>query len=442
LTVHAIVMIRSAPHRSSVPLRVLYLQPGPLFGGAERQAATLLPLLSASGAQVTALAGPGEAIVRWLRRSGVERVLHSGDFPGGWPKPHGLERLALPWRYGRCGARLRCTVDALLAAGEVDVVVAALAFSWIVATPVAARHGVPVVWRAGGLGLRPWQRAALAAWARRHPPARLVGPTEEVAACFGPLVPAPCEVIPNGVDLQVFHPEAGDAGRFRPPDAGLVVGFAARLSPEKRTDDFLRIAAGLAAVRREVRFLVAGEGSRRAAYEARARALGLGDRIRFLGYVDEMPSFHAACDVLVLPSEAEGCPNVVLEAMAMGRVPLVSHTATGDVVHDGEDGLVFPLGDVSGAVRALTRLLGRPELRERLAACARARVCQEHDARRAAGRWLEMLSAVASEARWARGRAGKVVARSPRWPRADRPGTDDGRSGALPAHWHLRPDSG
>jgi len=106
------------------------------------------------------------------------------------------------------------------------------------------------------------ERIALKIWARRNPPDALISNGESVRDMFSPLVPAPSFVVRNGVDTDLFRPFS------RPRDGGLVVGFAGRLSPQKRPQDFLRMAARIAERRRDIRFLVAGDGRRRAVYEA------------------------------------------------------------------------------------------------------------------------------------------------------------------------------
>ncbi len=77
-----------------------------------------------------------------------------------------------------------------------------------------------------------------------------------------------------------------------------------------------------------------------------------------------MRSFYAACDIVVLPSRSEGCPNVVLESMAMRRALVVSNAAgTREVVAHEREALVFPIGDIASLSDAVRRLIEQPELR-------------------------------------------------------------------------------
>jgi glycosyltransferase involved in cell wall biosynthesis len=131
------------------------------------------------------------------------------------------------------------------------------------------------------------------------------------------------------------------------------------------------MAARIAAHRPEVRFLIAGDGSRRSSYQHLAAQLGLEGRVQFLGMVRDMRAFYASCDLLVLPSRSEGCPNIVLEAMAM-KVPVVASdtTATREVVTHLRDGFLFPVGDVDRLSDTVELALGAPDLRAAIAARA------------------------------------------------------------------------
>jgi glycosyltransferase involved in cell wall biosynthesis len=240
-----------------------------------------------------------------------------------------------------------------------------MSFSWVASTPAARRKGIPVIWRVGGMELSMIERIALKLWARRNPPDALISNGESVREMFSPLIPAPSFIVRNGVDTDLFRPLA------RPRDGGVTVGFAGRLSPQKRPQDFLQMAARIAERRRDVRFLMAGDGSRRAVYEGIAAKLRLGDRLQFLGQVRDMRSFLGSCDMLVLPSRSEGSPNVVLEAMAM-KVPVVASDtpATREVITHLRDGFLFPVGDVDQLTDTVETALQAPHLRATVTARA------------------------------------------------------------------------
>jgi glycosyltransferase involved in cell wall biosynthesis len=409
----------SASKQGARPPRILYVQPCASFGGAERQASISVPRLSTLGFDVLPLVGPSDTIVSWLREIGVDDLVRAPEFPGGWPKPRGLERATLPVRYWRCLRGIERRIERLIRERDIDLIFAAMPFSWVAATALARHLRLPIIWRAGGTEISPAERAVLAVWATLNPPDLLVCCGESVQRTYGPLVRAPSLVIPNGVDTDTFHPDAGDARRYRPPGAGVVIGFAARLVPQKRPEDLLRVAAAISARHPDACFLVAGDGSRRAGYEELARSLDVGARVRFLGYVADMRSFYAACDIFVLPSRSEGCPNVVLESMAMRRAVLASDApGTREVIRDGRDGLLFPVGDLGAFAAAANRLIEHPSFRRALATRAHDRVLAAFSTDAAARRLASVLTAaleLKGEPRSDRRRWSSGASAAPEW---------------------------
>jgi glycosyltransferase involved in cell wall biosynthesis len=138
-------------------------------------------------------------------------------------------------------------------------------------------------------------------------------------------------VVRNGL------PETAPAARrdlleaaFGDGAASLIVGFVGRLEQEKRPDRFLRVLAGLPARigGRFVRGVVIGEGRLRERLERMAGELGLRSRLRLLGERTDADSLLGALDLLVIPSDREGHPMVLLEAMRAG-VPVVASQVGG-----------------------------------------------------------------------------------------------------------------
>jgi glycosyltransferase involved in cell wall biosynthesis len=152
-------------------------------------------------------------------------------------------------------------------------------------------------------------------------------------------------VVTYGFDLdrRVGSPPHG-RGDLGIKGDGFVVGWAGRLTAIKRPLDLVRVAAKLDGAT----LLLAGDGELRPEVEALARELGVAERVRLLGYVDDVASVYAASDVFLLSSANEGTPVVAIEALAAG-VPVVATDAggTATVVDDGETGLLAPVGDVT-----------------------------------------------------------------------------------------------
>ena len=102
-------------------------------------------------------------------------------------------------------------------------------------------------------------------------------------------------------------------------------------------------------------------------------------RLPFSGR-EKLPGLYAACDYVALPSFFEGMPNVLLEAMGLGVVPIVSDAgAMAEVVQDGETGFVFATGDRDAAARAASRALAQtPQEREAMGRRARECIAQNY----------------------------------------------------------------
>jgi glycosyltransferase involved in cell wall biosynthesis len=148
--------------------------------------------------------------------------------------------------------------------------------------------------------------------------------------------------------------------------------FCAKLQPWKRPQDLLRAFARLEP--REGFLIFAGDGPLRPALEAEAKVLGVADRVAFLGFVNQsrLPELYRAADVLVLPSEYDGCPLVVCEAMSCGCPVVLSDAIPGrfELVRHGETGFVYPSGDVDALATVLRQVAQNPQQLQQLARAA------------------------------------------------------------------------
>jgi glycosyltransferase involved in cell wall biosynthesis len=160
----------------------------------------------------------------------------------------------------------------------------------------------------------------------------------------------------------------------------VVVLFCAKLQPWKRPLDLLNAFAKAGAAKAMLIF--AGEGPLRGQLEARAAALGVADRVRFLGFANqtELPAIYTAADLMVLPSVYDAFGVVVNEAMLCG-CPVVASDHVGaarDLIAHGQTGFVYPCGDVEALAGLLQKvfqqaLADRSKLSD-LARAARARM--------------------------------------------------------------------
>jgi glycosyltransferase involved in cell wall biosynthesis len=157
------------------------------------------------------------------------------------------------------------------------------------------------------------------------------------------------------------------------PEDALVVLFCAKLQSWKRPDDVLRAFAK--ANVEETYLVFAGDGSLRAGLEATATALGIAERTRFLGFVNQtgLPSVYRSADLFIMPSEYDPCPVVVCEAMLCGCPVVLSDQIRGrfDLVIEGRTGFIYPCGHVDALAGILTTALRD---RARLAELSRAAV--------------------------------------------------------------------
>lgn len=183
----------------------------------------------------------------------------------------------------------------------------------------------------------------------------------------------------GGVDTTSFTPataaQHSDARRAFAIDADtFTLAWTGRLSPEKNVELLLRAIA--AASLPAIRLLLAGDGPQRAALESLADALGISDRVRFLGALDDVrPVLHAA-DAFAFPSRGESFGGALAEAMAAG-LPCIalrsSHTirtASEEIITHGITGLLADGCHEFGMADAIRTLAQDAPLRARLAAAA------------------------------------------------------------------------
>lgn len=218
--------------------------------------------------------------------------------------------------------------------------------------------------------------------------------------------PIPHAAIPMGVSTSRFQPGGTPAALTLPPGTRSIL-FVGKLVPKKGVDVLLRAVHQLAQRGDRVRLFIIGGGPLETELKALAAQLALGDAVQFLGWVQnhELPSYHAAADVVCVPSvqdahgETEGTPVVLLEAMACGAVVVASRSSgIVDVIRDGENGWSVPPRDAGALANALHDALHASEsVRAAIRAAARA-TSAEHRWERVAERFYEMF--VAAMARY------------------------------------------
>lgn len=168
-------------------------------------------------------------------------------------------------------------------------------------------------------------------------------------------------VILNGVDIPAQESLAildRSKSEYLPAGYQTLVCGAFRMSREKRPFLWLDVAKAFADRRPDCYFVVAGDGALMADVQAYARNLGLAERIQFLGEIQTVHTLQRCADVLLLTSEQEGTPNVLLEAQAHGT-PVVTSQVGGAraCVLEGKTGYVIASDDPSDFAHALEAAL-------------------------------------------------------------------------------------
>jgi glycosyltransferase involved in cell wall biosynthesis len=160
-------------------------------------------------------------------------------------------------------------------------------------------------------------------------------------------------VIPNGVAVPVCRPARSSHPAGRP----WILVNVARHEREKGVDGVLRIARKLSDHGLNYELWLVGDGEESAALKNQARADGIEEKVRFLGFRDDVPMLLHRADVFVSASHGEGMPLTLLEAMAAG-LPAVASDVVGnrDVVEHEQTGFLFPVADPEQGACAVVRL--------------------------------------------------------------------------------------
>jgi teichuronic acid biosynthesis glycosyltransferase TuaC len=170
-----------------------------------------------------------------------------------------------------------------------------------------------------------------------------------------------CKAVPNGCDFSVFYPTAKDEARAHVdvPKSSELILFVGRLVRSKGVRELLAAFELLAAQRKRLYLVLAGEGDLEFEIAAFLRRTGLRGRLRVVGPCPpvRIAQWMNAADLVCLPSYSEGCPNTIIEALACGR-PVVS-TKVGGVSElvSQENGILVAARDARALTGALDRAL-------------------------------------------------------------------------------------
>ena len=207
-------------------------------------------------------------------------------------------------------------------------------------------------------------------------------------------------VIPNGVDVERFHPRW--PSRALQQEFGLepgspVAGIVAALRPEKNHEMFLYVAALVHRKLPNARFLIVGDGPQRPRLEQLAGSLGIADAVRFVGTRSDIPEVLSLVDVVLLTSHMEANPLCLLEAMASEK-PVVA-TRVGSVpesVSEGQTGYLVEPGDSQGMACRVIELFGDPDRAATLGRAGREQVISHWSVDRMVRGYQDLLTGIYS----------------------------------------------
>ncbi|GIV76563.1 MAG: glycosyl transferase [Litorilinea sp.] len=367
--------------------RILLLIKGLGLGGAERLLADALPYLDRQrfDYHLAYLLPWKDALVPTFRAAGMP--VHCLGSMAGRATESGADREATvtPRRSWRAAVSLPLAymrLERLQRQVGFDLIHADLPLAGILARLLGRRHGIPVVYTEHNLLERyhPLTRGLHQATYAWHD--QVLAVSGEVAASVarhGLDRRTRVATLCNGVPVEQVRAEATRLDDLRrelglPPGCP-VVGAVAVFRAQKRLDDWLAVAARVAAARPDVHFLLAGDGPEMPQVRRQVQALGLAERVCLPGFRADGRRLLGLPDVYLLTSGFEGLPMALLEAMALGK-PVVATRVGGvpEAVRHGEEGWLAPVGDVDGLSRWVLHLLDRPDQARAMGARAAARV--------------------------------------------------------------------
>lgn len=207
------------------------------------------------------------------------------------------------------------------------------------------------------------------------------------------------KIMPNWVNLKRFKVDAFDKKQLRrelslETDSKVVL-FVHWLSPRKGAQYLVKIAEEVTHTISEARFLIVGDGPYRETLKREIEESDLKKPFRMVGSIPnfEIPKYYAVADLFIMPSEEEGFPRVLLEAMAMG-VPFVANDVGGvrDILTERQLEFITPIGDVNAFSQRVIDILNNDKLRNNLKAEGFAKVT-EFDKHAVAEMFADMIAA-------------------------------------------------
>lgn len=191
-------------------------------------------------------------------------------------------------------------------------------------------------------------------------------------------------VIENGIDVEDIQYKAGMVGNGR-KNGCFMIGIVGRLVPVKRIDIVIKAASYLVSQNhgKDIRVYIIGEGPLRNELEALSNEIGADKIVHFLGHQDDIINHIQKLDVIMMTSNYEGLPMVLLESMVL-KVPIIAHNTGGisGLLDHGSCGILIDHQDPVAYAQAALKLRDIPELQTKLVENAYRRVVSKYSAKK------------------------------------------------------------
>ena len=343
-------------------MKILQISSAQAFGGGERHLADLTNSLAARGHEVHAVVRPNSPLLGELK------------LPSENVKTLSL-RNALD-------ARSASALAKLVAVRKIEIVHAHMARDYPLAAYAVRRNPGTrlIVTRHVLFPLNRLHKVTLAHVSRLIAVSHAVARELEAQALISP---EKITVIQNGVDLKRIadarsrFDRAEFCRRWNLPVDSSLIGSIGTLTVLKGHEDFLQAAATLQNSTPPAFFIVSGTESAatkqyRQRLERLIQQLGLTERVRLLGKMDDISELYCALEVFVSASHSESFGLAIVEAMAAGAAVVATATeGAKEILRDGATGMLVPIGGIGDISRTIDKLLAHPEKRKELTANAR-----------------------------------------------------------------------
>ena len=188
--------------------------------------------------------------------------------------------------------------------------------------------------------------------------------------------------------------------RLRIPEEALILVAVGRLHPVKGFEDLLAALStfGATLYHRPLYLVIVGDGPLNAKLRGYADQIGVGERVRWVGWQLDPHPYYELADLFLCPSRHEPLGNVILEAWAHGRAVLSTQTAGAlELIANGEDAWLVPPQQPQALADGIRRLLTDEPLRERLAANGRSKVENHYSQRHIVNAYLDLYQRLLAE---------------------------------------------